>query len=306
MPHNHHHHTHGHLEGEARLVLSIILNLIITIAQIIGGIISGSLALLSDALHNLSDTTSLGTSLIALRIAKRRPDSRRTFGYRRAQIIGAFVNLVTLAIIAFYLIYEAIERLLDPQAIDGSIMLIVATIGLLANIFTALLLHRQSKTSLNIRSAFVHIVMDAISSVGVIIGGIVILYFGLYIVDALLTVVISLYILYHTYQLLRQTTRILMQSTPADLDYEGLLKNVRSIDGVQDVHHVHIWQLDEKTTSLEAHVVINKCDLEEMERIKDQVKKQVRDLFSINHSTLEFEFIRCDVCEDDNCYEIER
>jgi cobalt-zinc-cadmium efflux system protein len=306
MPLNHHHHSHGQREGEVRLVLSIILNLIITIAQVIGGIISGSLALLSDALHNLSDTTSLGTSLIALRIARRRPDPKRTFGYRRAQIIGAFVNLVTLALIALYLIYEAIERLLDPQPIDGSIMLIVASIGLLANVFTAILLHRQSKASLNIRSAFIHIVMDAVSSVGVIIGGLVILYFGLFIVDALLTVAISIYILFHTYLLLRQTTRILMQSTPDGIDYESLMDNVRTVDGVQDVHHVHIWQLDENTINLEAHVVINKCDLEAMENIKDKVKQRIRDEFEINHSTLEFEFVRCDVCEDDNCYEIER
>lgn len=306
MPHTHNHQSHVHREGEVRLVLSIILNLIITVAQVIGGILSGSLALLSDALHNLSDTTSLATSLIALRIAQRRPDPRRTFGYRRAQIIGAFINLVTLALIALYLIYEAVERLLDPQTIDGSIMLVIATIGLLANIFTALLLHRQSRNNLNIRSAFIHIVMDAVSSVGVILGGLVIIYFELYIVDALLTVAISFYILFHTYQLLRQTIRILMQSTPAGLDYESLMEDVRSIDGVQDVHHVHIWQLDENNINLEAHVVINKCDLEEMESIKEKVKQRMRDLFQINHSTLEFEFVRCDVCEDDNCYEIER
>jgi cobalt-zinc-cadmium efflux system protein len=306
MPHNHNHHSHVHQEGEVRLVLSIILNLIITIAQVIGGILSGSLALLSDALHNLSDTTSLGTSLIAIRISGRRPDPKRTFGYRRAQIIGAFVNLVTLALIALYLIYEAIERLLDPQTIDGSLMLIVASIGLAANILTALLLHHQSRHSLNIRSAFIHIVMDAVSSVGVIIGGLIIIFFGLYIVDALLTVAISIYILFHTYQLLRQTTRILMQSTPEGMDYRNIMDGLRTVNGVQDVHHVHVWQLDEHTINMEAHIVINKCDLEEMERIKDKVKQQLRDFYQINHSTLEFEFVRCEVCEDDTCYEIER
>jgi cobalt-zinc-cadmium efflux system protein len=305
MLHNHNHHPHVHQEGEVRLVLSIILNLIITIAQVIGGILSGSLALLSDALHNLSDTTSLGTSLIAMRISGRRPDPKRTFGYRRSQIIGAFVNLVALALIALYLIYEAIERLLDPQPIDGTLMLIVAGIGLVANLLTAALLHRQSQHSLNIRSAFIHIVMDAVSSVGVILGGLVIIFFGYYVVDALLTVAISIYILFHTYQLLRQTTRILMQSTPEGMDYRTIIEGVRSVGGVQDVHHIHVWQLDEHTINLEAHVVINKCDLSEMEIIKNSVKQHLRERHQINHSTLEFEFVRCDICEDDTCYEIE-
>lgn len=308
MTYYHHHYAHdghGHGNGEGRLGISIVLNLIITIAEVIGGILSGSLALLSDALHNFSDTASLAISLVTLRISKRQADNRRTFGYRRAQIIGAFINLVTLALIALFLIREAIERYLNPEPIDGTIMLSVALVGLLANVLTALLLYRQARQSLNIRSAFIHIVSDAVSSVGVVIGGLLILYYNLYIVDVLLTIGISIYILIHSFRMLRQTTRILMQSVPEDIQFDRVLEGVRQVAGVQDIHHVHVWQLDEAHTSLEAHIVINKCDFDEMQRIKEEVKRNLGDLFDIHHTTLEFEFARCDVCIDDNCYELQ-
>jgi cobalt-zinc-cadmium efflux system protein len=292
--------------GEGRLVLSIILNLLITVVELVGGVISGSLALISDALHNFSDTTSLVVSLVTLRISRRRPDSRRTYGYRRAQILGAFINLVTLVLIALYLIYEAVERYLDPQPIDGPVMLGVALFGLAANLLTAFLLFRHARHSLNIRSAFIHIVSDAVSSVGVVLGGLLIILYDLFIVDVILTVLISVYILIHSAGLLRQTARILMQSAPAGFEYERLLSEVREVEGVEDVHHVHVWQLDENHTSLEAHIIINKHDFEEMGRIKDAIKRRLSATFNISHSTLEFEFVRCEACEDERCYEDER
>jgi cobalt-zinc-cadmium efflux system protein len=273
----------------------------ITIVEVIGGLLSGSLALLSDALHNLSDTTSLGVSWATLRISKRPADPRRTFGYRRAQIIGAFVNLITLVVIALFLVSEAIERYLNPEPIDGLIMLSVALVGLLANLLTAVLLYRQSRHSLNIRSAFIHIVSDAVSSVGVVVGGLLIILYEMYWVDTLLTVLISAYILVQSFHLLRQTTRILMQSVPEGLDLERIYAAMRRVTGVQDVHHVHIWQLDENHSNLEAHVVVDPDTMHEMPRIKGEIKERLREDFDIFHSTLEFEFRRCE--EDEDCYE---
>lgn len=186
-----HVHTHAHDGSRRRLVLSIGLNLLISVAEIVGGLLAGSLALLSDAVHNLNDTASLVVSYVARRLTHRRPSARKTFGYRRAEIVGAFVNLVTLVVIALFLVKEAIDRLLAPQPIDAPVMLTVATIGLVANVLTAVLLHRDAHSSLNIRSAFLHIVSDAVSSVAVILGGVAILLWGAYWVDPVITIGIA-------------------------------------------------------------------------------------------------------------------
>jgi cobalt-zinc-cadmium efflux system protein len=307
-PHQHSHHAHAHAHGETegggrRLILSIGLNLVITVAEVIGGLLSGSLALLSDALHNFSDTASLGISYAARRISGREANRRKTFGYKRAEVVGAFVNLVTLVLIALYLIKEAVERFLDPQPIEGRVMLIVALIGLAANVLTALLLYRESKGSLNIRSAFLHIISDAVSSVGVVIGGLLILYYDVYFVDPLLTLLISLYILYHSYHLLRQTIDILMEGTPRGLDLDEIVRDVQGVDGVLDMHHIHVWQLDENHTALEAHVMIDKEDMGRLEEIKRAIKAALADRYDIAHSTLEFEFVPCHGAADPDCFE---
>lgn len=301
--HHHHHHHHGAAGGEGRLLLSIGLNLVITIAEVVGGLLSGSLALLSDALHNLSDTTSLAISYAARRIARREPTRSKTFGYRRAEIIGAFINLVTLLLIALYLMKEAVERFLDPQPVDGPVMLVVAVIGLAANLLTALLLFRFSKGNLNIRSAFLHILSDGISSLGVVFGGLLILWYDVTFVDPLLTLLISVYLLFHSYHMLRETIDILMEGTPAGMDLEALIAEVRGLDRVVDVHHLHVWQLDEQHRALEAHVVIDKDDLERMEEIKRAVKTHLAAHHEIAHSTLEFEFVPCQPEPDADCYE---
>lgn len=305
--HSHHDHSHHHSVSrdgsEKRLGIAIALNLLITVAEVVGGLLSGSLALLSDALHNFSDTASLAISLVARRIGRKEATPAKTFGFKRAEILGAFVNLVTLVLIALFLIKEAIERLMTPTTIDGTTMLIVAVIGLVANLVTAFLLYRDVEGSLNIRSAFLHIVADAVSSVGVVIGGLLILYYDLHIVDPILTLGISVYILWHSYTMLREATDILMEGTPTDLDLDQVVSAVQAVDHVLDMHHLHVWQLDEATTALEAHIVIAKQDLERMETIKRAVKKRLADDFDIGHSTLEFEFLPCEDGDDPRCYD---
>lgn len=310
MSHHHHHH-HGHSHGASdssgggdfRLIVSIVLNAIITVAEIIGGIISGSLALISDALHNLSDTTSLGVAFGARRIAARDPNQRKTFGYRRAEIIGAFVNLITLVLIALYLVKEAVERFFDPQPIDGGVMLAVAIVGLLANVASAALLFRDARSSLNMRSAFLHILSDGISSVGVVFGGVMIMLYDVYWIDPVLTLAISAYLLIHSYHMLRETVDILMESTPRGVDVDGVTADVQSVKGVQDMHHLHIWQLDEVQRALEAHVVIDEDDMMRMEEIKSAIKELLRRRHQIGHSTLEFEFAPCESNRHHTCYE---
>lgn len=295
MGHNHNHHHHHNVDDSSiwKLWVSIFLNLAITIAEVIGGLLSNSLALLSDAVHNLNDTVSLGITLVARKISKKGASSSKTFGYKRAEIIGAFINLITLVIVALFLIKEGIERFFDPQTIDGYTMFWVAIVGLIGNFVTAALLWRDSKNNLNMRSAFIHILSDGLSSVGVIIGGWLILNYQWYIVDTILTMIIGAYILWHSYYMLRETINILMESKPENINISELTESMKSVDKVCGVHHVHVWRLDENSTLLESHIVIEREDLKEMESIKSAIKNMLHDKYDIDHSTLEFEFEPC-------------
>lgn len=299
--HHGHHHPHGDGQTEGRLWISIFLNLTITVAEFVGGIISGSLALLSDALHNLNDTSSLGISLVARKVSKKKANEEKTFGYKRAEIIGAFINLITLVIIALFLIKEGVERFYNPQPIDGLVMFIVAIIGLLGNVITAVLLHRSSKESINIKSAYVHIMSDALSSVGVIIAGWLILQYQFYIVDTILTLIIAGYILWQSYYMLRKTINILMESTPSEIQIDEVTLAMQQIAGVLDIHHLHVWRLDEDNILLESHVVIDEKDMNQMESIKSSLKQLLNTSFGIHHSTLEFEFEPCEEHKEKPC-----
>lgn len=302
---HHHHHHHGTDDmKDGRLVWSIILNLIITLAELIGGIISNSLSLLSDALHNFSDTASLGISLAARKIGKKEADQFRTFGYKRAEIIGAFINLIVLVIVSIYLINEGVHRFFKPEPIDGPVMFIVAIIGLLGNFISAGLLFRDSKKNLNMRSAYLHILSDGLSSIGVLIAGLVIMFYHVYILDTILTIGIAAYILIESYSMLRETIDILMEGAPEDLDISEVISSTSSLEGVKNIHHVHIWKIDENQICLEAHVRIDKRDLEEMESIKRNIKDHLISHFDIAHSTLEFEFEKCNDQVDHNCAEV--
>lgn len=293
--HKHHHHHHHTFEDASiwKLWVSIVLNLIITVAELIGGLLSNSLALLSDAVHNLNDTVSLAISLVARKISKRGVNQQKTFGYKRAEIIGAFVNLITLVIVALFLIKEGVERFMDPQPIDGFTMFWVAIIGLAGNVITAVLLFKESKDNLNLRSAYIHILSDALSSVGVIVGGWLIMRYRWYIVDTFLTIGIGGYILWHSYHMLRETIDILMESKPDHLNLVELEEKMMTIEEVCGVHHLHVWRLDEQQVMLECHVVIEKEDVMQMEEVKSKLKKLLHDKFEISHSTLEFEFEPC-------------
>lgn len=286
--HSHHHHHTADL-GERRLALAVAVNLLLTVVQIVGGVISGSLALVADALHNFSDAASLVVALVARRVSKRPADPRRTFGYRRAEIIGALINLTTLVLVAFYLVAEAVMRFFEDHAIDGWIVVGVAMVALAVDVVTALLTLAASKKSLNIRAAFMHNVSDALASVGVIVAGTLILLYDWTWADLAATVLISGYILIQSVSMLKTTINILMQGVPEDLEVQGVIDSVAALEGVRDLHHVHIWQLDEHTRSLEAHVVTAETDTPTREKIKRRIKAHLAERFSIGHSTLEFE-----------------
>ena len=284
---NHTH--HAGIENDRRLLAAVSVNVLLTLAQVIGGIISGSLSLIADALHNFSDAASLGIALFARKISRKPPDEFKTFGYKRAEIVAALINLTLLVVISLYLIYEAAWRLLEPQTITAWIVIFVATVALIVDTFTALITYSMSKGSMNMKAAFLHNLSDALVSVGVIISGGLILLYSWYWVDTLLTFAIAGFVLWQGLLMLPKTIHLLMEGTPENLSIETIKKRLETEDGVQNVHHIHLWHLDESRIALEAHVVVTAQNLEDVEILKGILKKMLRENFSISHSTLEFE-----------------
>ncbi len=268
------------------------LNATITIAEVVGGILSGSLALLSDAVHNLSDTIAIALSYFANRIAQKPKDAKRSYGYKRAEILSAFINSSVLLSISIVLIYEAFKRLKSPESINGTLMIIVAFIGLVANLVSVYLLKSDSKENLNIKSSYLHLLSDTVSSVGVLAGGVAIRLWGVLWLDPLITVLISLYILKETWKVIRTTVDILMQSS-AILDYEAIKRDIERIDKVKNIHHVHTWMINEKTIYLEAHIDMEDMRLSEVENVYRKIEQCLKDDHGISHVTLQAEVNQC-------------
>ncbi|MDF1878469.1 cation transporter [Sulfurimonas sp. SAG-AH-194-C20] len=292
MAHEHQHHVSTDIKS-SRLIWAIVINIALTFAQIIGGVISGSLALIADALHNLSDAISLVIALIAQKISVKEHDAYMTFGYKRAEVIAAFTNLITLVLVGLYLIYEAFWRLNEPQVIEGWMVIIVASVALVIDVVTAFLTYSVSKGSMNLRVAFLHNVSDALASLAVIIAGILILKYQWYFVDTFLTLLIASYVLYQAYTMLPSVINILMQGAPKDINSEDVLKIMQETQGVVNVHHLHLWQLDEHHNALEAHVVLE--NVNNLESVKKELKSKLKATYSIKHSSIEFEDSHCEV-----------
>ena len=254
MGHNHHKHNHRHTVEGKKLLITVFLNLAITLAEFIGGIFSNSLALISDAFHNLSDTVAILITYITERISKKASDEKHTFGYKRIQILAALFNAVTLIAISVFLIFEAWERFNNPQPIKSVLMMTVAIIGLLANLLSVLLLKSHQKENINIKSAYLHLIGDTLSSVAVIIGGVLIYLYEMYWIDPLITVLISIYIIKETYVILYDTYKILMQQTPSDIKLEDIIASVTGLKEVSRVHHIHIWNLTDREVHFEGHI----------------------------------------------------
>lgn len=286
-------HSHGHneLEGlsDRRIGYTVALNVLLTLAEIIGGIVSGSVALVADALHNLNDAVALLIALIARRIARRQPDEQRTFGYRRAEVVGGLINLVALAVVGVFLAYESILRFFEPSDVGAWVMIIISGVALIVDVLTVVLLYAMRKGSVNMRAAFMHNLSDALASVAVMAGGAAILLFGITWIDPLLSLIIVAYIFWQVYGLLPGTVRLLMESAPAGLDLGQLVRQLEQLDGVEGVHHLHVWQLDEHHNALEAHIVIARDDALRMEGIKTVVKKVLEEDFDVTHAMLEIE-----------------
>lgn len=292
----HHHHTHAHLDVKGRnLIISILLNIVITVAQVIGGLLSGSLSLLSDALHNFSDVLSLIISYIATVLSKKKASTNKTFGYKRAEIIAAFVNAASLIIVAIILIKEAVERFLHPQEIASNLVIWLSLVAILGNGFSVLLLRKEASTNMNMKSAYLHLFTDMMASVAVLIGGLLMLFFKWYWVDPLLTFAIALYLIYMGYDLLKDSTRVLMLFTPSSIAVNEIVNGIKKIELIKNVHHVHIWQLNEEEVHLEAHIDFKEdIKLSQFDTILEEIEKELFHNFGINHVNIQPEFGKCD------------
>ncbi len=291
MRQGHHHHPDPGA-GDRRVFAAIAVNLGLTLAQIVGGLLSGSLALIADALHNFSDAISLVIAFAARKIARRPRDAEMTFGYGRVEVVAALVNYTTLIVIGLYLLYEAATRFVDPQPVDGWLIVIVAGLALVVDTATAVLTYAMSKSSVNIRAAFLHNVADALGSVAVIVSGILILVYDWRLIDPIATVLIAGYILWQSMREIGPVIRILMLGAPPGIATHAVLDTVRGVDGVIGIHHAHFWQMDEHRAALDAHVVIAEGRWHEADAIKSRVKSVLSETFGLDHTTLELECSR--------------
>lgn len=293
MKHSHMH--YASIDSTAgRLIITMLLNFAITIAEVIGGIISGSLSLISDALHNFSDGISVIISYIAIRLKRSDTSPRHTFGLKRAEILAAVINSSVLVIISAYLFYEAVLRFTNPEPINSGIMTIVATIGLFANIIGTLLLKRDAASSMNINSSYLHLLSDAVSSVAVIIGGLAIYFWNILWLDPLLTILIGIYIIRESFTILSDAIHVLMEGAPANITVEDIRDEVVKLDEVQDIHHIHLWMVGDNDIHLEAHLNIKDMFISESDILRSKIEDVLRLKFGINHITLQFECGQCD------------
>ncbi len=280
---------HDHLGApDARLIVSLILNLLITLMQFVGGLIANSLGLLSDAAHNLSDVVALGLSLWAVRLGRRTATRRHTFAYKRAEILVALFNSAVLVAISVYIIVEAIRRMLAPSDVDGLWVMAFAAGGLLINGLAALLL-RSHGHDLNLRSAFLHLIGDAFTSLGVMASGLIVYLWGWNYADAIISILVSLWIGREAFAIVKSTVNVLMEGTPEGLEYDAVEKAVTAVPGVKGMHDLHIWSLSSNDIALSAHVEVDDTTLSETTAVLTAVKDLLAQEFGIGHATLELE-----------------
>ncbi len=307
------HHDHGHADsqdhehehvhdlrqrssgGRKDLLVALAITLLMMVAEVIGGLISNSLALLSDAGHMLTDNLALLLSFFAMKFASMPATERRTFGFYRLEILAALINGIILVLISLLIIYQAYLRVINPQRVEGVLMLVVAVIGLVANIIGAAVLIKHSHANLNIRGAYLHIVGDALSSVGVVIGGIIILYTGWYLIDPILSILISLVIIYGAWSLVKESVSILLESVPAHIDIDTLASEIGKISGVREAYHIHVWSITSGVYAMSAHILIDDQLVSSSKDLIDSIRSLLADKFKILHSTIQLECERCDM-----------
>ena len=289
-----HHHHHHELSGK-NLLITILLNVLITVSQIVGGFLSGSLALLSDAMHNFSDVLALLIAWGANRLAAKPGTESRTFGYKRAEILAALFNASVLIAVAVFLIVEAVRKFLHPEPIASGWVIGLGLLSILLNAASVLLVKEDAKESINVRAAYLHLLTDVMTSAAVVVGGVLMYYWQLFWVDPLISVLIALYLIWASFDLVRESGAILMQFTPRGVDVEAVAEAIEEEPEIANAHHLHLWQLDDKRIFLEAHLDFREdLPLSKATEVIDRIERKLHDAFGIEHSTFQCEYGRND------------
>ena len=291
MAHSHAHHHHASVSR--KLTIATAANVLVVIAEISIGIYAGSLALIGDALHNLTDVAALAIALVAVRLERRDPTHQKTFGYQRAGILAAFVNAGVLVAFTLFLFRESWTRLQHQQEVHTTAMLIMAAIALIVNASTAMSIHHESREDVNVRGAFVHMVGDAVSSAGIIVAAILIRITGNTMWDALVTMLIALLILWSSYGVLRESMNLLLEGTPSGIDPAAVTRSLGDIDGILGVHHLHIWALGPSSPALSCHIMVGDVPVKTTARLLDEITAMLSRDFHIAHVTIQFELAEC-------------
>jgi cobalt-zinc-cadmium efflux system protein len=298
MTHQHNHnHDHPEQSWGRRLIATMVMNLIIPAVQIYGGIISGSMALISDALHNLSDFTSVLISYAALRVGGRGPSLQQTFGYKRVEVFATLLNVALLYGVAFFIAIEAGKRLLHPEPIEGSLVIWVALIGFIGNMISTLMLQAGAKVNMNMKSAFLHMLTDALTSLGVAALGVLWVFKPWYWLDPLVSWLIVGMILYGGWGLLKESYFILMNATPPGIDLRAIQTAIESVEGVKEIHHLHVWNTSAESIALAAHITVADQMLSDLGDVSAKVRDLLLCRFQIDHPILQFEAAGCAGCE---------
>jgi cobalt-zinc-cadmium efflux system protein len=297
-------HVHSHIgdggrNTRSRLVLSIFLTLAFVLFEAAAGLIANSLALLTDAAHNLTDVAALALTWYALHLERQPAHAGKTFGYHRAGILVALVNSTTLAMIAFGIFYEAYQRFLEPPPVNSDILIGVGTAAFVINLVTAWLISHGSEHDLNLRSAFLHLLGDVFSTVGAVVAGIGIRLTGMNWLDPLASVLIGLLILWNAWIILRETIDILLESTPRDVEMSTMVRDLMQIEAVRSVHDLHVWSLSKSLRILSAHIVVDDMPISQATRIRHQIQEIIGHKFGISHCTVQLE---CEGCDPDALY----
>ena len=286
MGHEHHHEVKG-----KNLFLTILLNAGISLAELIGGIISGSISLISDAIHNFSDVLSLVISYTANRLAGKKANEKQTFGYKRSEILAAFINSTTLIVLAIYILYEAVLRFIEPVEVSSDLVIWLAAGSIAVNALSVFFIREDKKDNINIKSAYLHLFGDMMTSIAVMIGGILMKYFQIYWIDPLFSILIAGYLIYMSWDIFKTSLKIIMQFTPKDIDVKKIADEVHKIEGVKNIHHIHIWQINEHDIMFEAHIDLQEdIKITQFENVLKDVKEFLLDKYDIHHVTIQPEF----------------
>lgn len=294
MSEHHHHHHHHDISGK-NLFITIILNVIITISQIVGGVLSGSLALLSDAMHNFSDVVSLLIAYVANRLAAKPHTYTKTFGYKRAETLAALFNASMLVGIGVFLIIEAVDKFLHPEAINSMWVIFLGLLSIVLNALSLLLVKDDAHKNINIKAAYLHLLTDVMTSAAVVLGGLCIYFFDFFWLDPLVSIFIAFYLIWASFDIVKESVSIIMHFTPDTIDLGNVIHSITELKEIKNAHHVHMWRLDDHHIHLEAHLDFHEnLTLEESNNIIDNLENKLHNNFEITHATFQCEFNRND------------